>query len=113
MAKEKHTSFRYGEETEQYLSSLQDDLGVDNRSEVIRIIIKAFNGLIFGNFLALLDKDALKEEWGEIGKLLALMKEDPPESIDRARLGDVIKSLPYLVSAAKVELEDINLKDEE
>ena len=74
--------------------------------KVIRIIIKAFNGLIFGNFLALLDKDALKEEWGEIGKLLALMKEDPPESIDRARLGDVIKSLPYLVSAAKVELED-------
>lgn len=113
MAKEKHTSFRYGEETEQYLSSLQDDLGVDNRSEVIRIIIKAFNGILFGNFLALLDKEALKEEWGDMGKLLALMKEDPPESIDRARLGDVIKNLPYLVSAAKVELEEIDLRDEE
>ena len=69
MSKEKHTSFRYGEETEHYLSLLQEDLGVDNRSEVIRIIIKAFNGILFGNFLALLDDDALREEWGEIGEI--------------------------------------------
>ena len=33
------------------------------------------------------------------------MKEDPPESIEHARLGDVLKGLPYLVSAAEIALE--------
>lgn len=106
MSKQKHTSFRYGEETAEYLSKLQESWGIENKSEVIRILIKAFTGLSFGNFLAILDKEKLVEEWGAVGKLLALMKEDPPSCVEKSQLAEVVKDVPYLVSAAQVELEE-------
>jgi len=103
--KSKHITLRVSEETETFLNTLSEEWDMD-RSEVIRTIFKGFNGLLYGNFLALLDEDRLEGNWGEIGELFKALKHNPTSNLDKATLSDVVKDLPVLVRATEVELGD-------
>ncbi len=117
--KETHVSVRLGVDTVEYLDQLGEQLGFVkdgsvNRSKTLRTVIKTHNGVLFGNFFAIVDNDALADEWGDVGHLLSASLESDrgvPESVSRARLVDVVEPIPLLVSAAEVELES-GLEDE-
>jgi len=109
-----HVSVRLDEDTVAYLDGLGEewgfvrDDGSVNRSQTLRTAIKAHNGLLFGNFFGVVDPDKLSDEWGDVGHLLAAGLESDrgvPESVTHARLSDVLRPIPMLVSAAEVELE--------
>lgn len=100
-----HSSIRYDEKTDRFLEQLEEEWKT-NRSQAIRNIIKMFMGVMYGNFFALLDEDKLIQKWGETGKILSLIKEDPPESVDKATLHEVIKDPEVLVNATEIELEE-------
>lgn len=107
-----HVSVRLDAQTAAYLDSLSHLL-VDgdgesmNRSETIRVVVKSHSGLLFGNFLGVVDADKLSEHWGGVGHVLASsLRSDlgPPPQLDNARLADIIEPLPVLISAADAEL---------
>lgn len=111
-----HLSMRVDEATVEYLESLGHEWGMTredgsvNRSEVLRTIIKTHNGILFGNFFGVTDNDALADEWGELGHLLASANEADrgvPAGLQEARLADVLEPVPLLVSAAEAELKEV------
>lgn len=112
--KSHHVSVRVDKQTVEYLDGLADDWGIDSRSEVLRLIIKSHNGLLFGNFFGIVDNDRLADHWGSLGHLLAAANEagrGVPEDLQEPRLVDVVESVPMLVSAAEVEAGNIDLDE--
>lgn len=82
------------------------DDGSVNRSETLRVMTETLNGVLSGRFFAIVDHDALAEEWGAVGEVLALANRadgDLPEAMREARLQDVLKPAPDLMGASRVE----------
>jgi len=99
--------FRASESTTDFLDQLKDDWGLQSRSAALRIIIHSWAGLLNGNVWAVLDESRLREEWGDLGHILANAHEhDEPISptLAQARLIDVIEEPPVLLGAAKEEV---------
>lgn len=115
---DRHISFRASPELVRFYDNLQEeweDLDkIDNRSDVIRTVSKAFVGLLEGRLIGLVNLQKLKSEGGDFGKLLAGAIEGPediPEDISDLRLSDVIDEPMLLVGAAESELEGVDLKN--
>lgn len=118
--KNHHITLRVDTPLVEYLDALGEEWdmvkedGDVNRSAVLRTVIKTHNGIAFGNFFGIVDNDALADEWGEIGHLLAAANESErgvPEGLQTPRLVDVLEPVPLLVSAAEVELNDVERDD--
>ena len=119
--KNQHVSFRVDSKTASYIDSfakmvgLVDESGSPNRSAAMRAIIKSHNGVLFGNFFGVVDHDKLESEWGDVGKLLTSAVESDrgvPQSLDDARMADILEPIPVLMSAADVELGDSGVADD-
>jgi len=109
--KDTHVSVRLDEQTVEYIDSFGDEMGFTSRSAALRAIIKSHNGVVFGNFFGIVDGEKLASEWGDVGHLLASSVESDrgvPDSMTEARLADVLEPIPLLVSAAEVELGDLD-----
>jgi len=111
--KDRHVSFRVDAETAEYIDSFADmagfvsDDGSANRSAALRAIIKSHHGVLFGNFFGVVDHDKLSDEWGDVGHLLAASLDSDdgvPDTLDEARMADILEPIPVLVTAADVEL---------
>lgn len=110
-SKSQHLSLRVDPQTFDYLDGLAEDWGIDNRSEVLRLIIKSHNGLLFGNFFGIVDNEKLAAEWGDVGHLLAAANEADrgvPSNLQEPRLVDIVESIPMLVAAAEVEAGNVD-----
>lgn len=105
-----HVSLRVDQQTYHYLEGLAEDWEM-GRSEALRTIIKSHHGVMWGNFFGIVDNDKLADEWGDIGHLLAAANESDrgvPATLSEPRLVDVIEPLPILISAAEVEMGDMD-----
>lgn len=111
MSRSRHLTVRVDENTIELVDALGREWGVlkddgdVNRSEVIRLLIDSYGGVLDGRFLALVDDDLLVEEWGCAGAVLAAAEttdEGPLDGMKDARLADVLKPLPSLVGAGRV-----------
>lgn len=120
--KDTHVTLRIEDETVDYLDALGEAWGLTrndgevNRSEVLRTVINTHNGILFGNFFGIIDNDALADEWGEIGHVLAAANEAErglPAGLQTPRLADVLEPIPLLMSAAEVELSEVEATDAE
>lgn len=119
--KNEHVTLRLDKNLVDYLDALGEDWGIMkpdgevNRSKVLRTVIKTHNGVVFGNFFGIVDNEALADEWGEIGHLLAAANESDrgvPEGLQEPRLVDILEPIPLLVRAAEVELNGVERDDE-
>lgn len=120
--KDRHVSVRLDTDTVSYIDALGEAWGLTkpdgdvNRSEVLRTVIKTHNGVLYGNFFGIVDNDVLAAEWGEIGHVLAAANESErgvPPGLQEPRLADILEPIPMLLSAAAVELNDVEGVDAE
>lgn len=111
-SKSHHVTVRMSPEQTAFIDALGEAWGITktdgsvNRSETLRLITEALNGILAGRFFAIVDTDALATEWGAVGQVLALAAEadgELPAAMREARLQDVLKPPPDLVGAARVE----------
>lgn len=104
-------TFRPDDETEEIIDQLQEDWGVDSRSEVIRLNMKITVGLLTAPTFGLVDPVKLSEEWGDVGTLIAnaMMSDDGlPEDLQDARLIDVLLNAGILAHAADAQVGSID-----
>lgn len=100
----KKVSFRAGGRLVGFIDELSEEWDA-TQSEVIRILIRSYMGVLEGNFLSLLDDDSL-DRWGEMGKLLRTLKysERVSSKVDNAKLKDVLTDPDILISAGIYEV---------
>lgn len=118
--KDTHISVRVSPETAAYLDAIGKELGHGrengsvNRSATLRSIIKIQNGILFGSFYGIIDPGAMRDEWGDVGHLIAAALSSDmgvPEGLENARLADVMAPIPVIERAAEVELEETDEPD--
>ena len=101
--KKHHISIRCDDHFKEFLDSQSDEWGM-SRSKTIRTIIKSYMGLLEGDFFTIINNSDLSE-WGEFGKILKQISEDPPESAKDIHLSEIV-DLRILLGAEEVELHD-------
>jgi len=107
--KNRHVSFRTDDDTVAFLDELNEAWGLDSRSNVIRVIIDSYMGLLYGNVFGIIDPDKLRGEAPFFGEMLDhVLKSDTPlpETLQELRLIDIIADPDQLLGAAAVELEE-------